>query len=78
MGECRDDGVFSEAAASGDGGATGAGEIIAIGAGDPFEDAELAQASKVSGEGSGRGLGERRQEVGAAETSDVEGGTLQG
>ena len=70
--------MFSEAAASGDGGTTGAGEIVAIGAGDTFDDAELAQASKMSGEGSGRALGERRQEVGAAEASDVEGGTLQG
>ena len=70
--------MFSEAAASGDGGAASAGEIVAIGAGDRFDDAELAQASKMSGEGSGRALGERRQEVGAAEASDVEGGTLQG
>ena len=50
--------MFSEAAASGDGGATGTGEVIAIGAGDTFDDPELAQAGEVSGESGGRALGE--------------------
>ena len=42
---------MSEAAASGDGGASGAGEVVAISAGDTFNDAELAQAGEVSCEG---------------------------
>ena len=44
MGESRNDGVFSEAAASGNGGTAGAGEVIAIGASDALDDAELAEA----------------------------------
>ena len=43
--------MLSEAAASGDGGASSAGEVVAISAGDPFNDAELAQAGEVSCEG---------------------------
>jgi hypothetical protein len=70
--------VFSEAAACGDGSAAGAGEIVAIGAGDPFDDVELAEAGKVSGEGGGRALGEGWQEVGAAEAGNIESRALQG
>jgi hypothetical protein len=77
-GESRNDGVLSEAPAYRDGSAAGAGEIVAIGAGDPFDDVELAQAGEVSGEGGGRALGESWQEVGAAEAGDIESGTLQG
>ena len=77
-GESRNDGEFGEAAAGGDGGAAGAGEIVARGAGDAFDDAELAQTGELSGEGCGRALGSQRQEVGAAEAGDVEAGTLQG
>ena len=50
-GQSRNDGVFSEAAAGGDGGAASAGEIVAISAGDTFNDAELAETGEVSGEG---------------------------
>ena len=46
MGESRNDGVFSEAAASGDGGAPGAGEVISIGAGKTFDDPELGRLRK--------------------------------
>jgi hypothetical protein len=42
--------VFSEAAGSGDGGAAGAGEVVAISPGDTFNDAELAETGEVSGE----------------------------
>ena len=59
--------MFSEAATSGNGGAASAGEIVAIGAGDAFNDAELAEAREVSGEGGGRAAGEEWQQVGAAE-----------
>ena len=41
-GKSRNDGVFGEAASGSDGGAASAGEVIAIGAGDAFDDAELA------------------------------------
>jgi len=70
--------VFGEAAASRNGGTAGAGEVVAIGAADTFDDAELAQAGEVSGESGGRALGEQRQEIGAAEAGDVEGRALQG
>jgi len=70
--------VFSEAAASRDGGAASAGEVVAIGAGDAFDDVELAQPGEVSGEGGGRALGECWQEVGATEAGDIESGTLEG
>ena len=58
LGESRNDGVLSEASASGDGGTAGAGEVVTIGAGDALDDAELAQAGEVSGEGCGRALAE--------------------
>ena len=45
---------MSAAAASGDGGAPGAGEVISIGTGKTtFDDPELTQAGEVSGEGGG-------------------------
>ena len=70
--------MFSEAAASRDGGASGAGEVVAIGGGDTVDDAELAQAGEASGEGGGRALGEEWEEVGAPEAGDIESGTLEG
>jgi hypothetical protein len=57
-GESRNDGLLSEAAACRDGSTAGAGEIVAIGAGDAFDDVELAQAGEMSGEGGGRALGD--------------------
>ena len=76
--ESGNDGVFGEAAASSNGGAASAGEVVAVGASDTFDDAELAQTGELSGEGGGRALGEQRPEVGAAQAGDVEAGTLQG
>src|SRR5215472_16777024 len=38
----------------------------------------MAQTSELPGEGGGRASGEQRQEVGAAESGDVEAGALQG
>ena len=64
--------MFSEAAASGNGGTAGAGEVVAIGAGDPLDDTELAQAGEVSGEGCGGARGEQWQEIGAANEVDPE------
>src|SRR6202008_3297783 len=48
-GQSRNDGVFGEAAASSDGGAASAGEIVAIGAEDAFDDAEMEQTGELSG-----------------------------
>src|SRR5205823_11317658 len=74
----RNDGVFGEAAASSNGGAASAVEVVAVGASDAFNDAELAQTGELSGEGGARALGEQRSEVGAAQAGDVEARTLQG
>ena len=70
--------MFGEAAASSNGGAASASEVVAVGASDTFDDAELAQTGELSGEGGGRALGEQRPQVGAAQAGDVEAGTLQG
>ena len=70
--------MFGKAPAGSDGGAAGAGEIVTIGAGDAFDDTELAQAGELSGQGGGRAFGQQRQEVGAAEAGDVETRTLEG
>jgi hypothetical protein len=77
-GESWNDGVFGEAAAGSDSGAASAGEVVAIGAGNAFDDAKVAQAGELPGEGGRRALGDQRQEVGAAEAGDVEAETLQG
>jgi hypothetical protein len=76
-GESWDDGVFGKAAAGGDGGASRTGEIVAVSAGDTFDDVQLAQAGELSGEGSGRARAEQRQQISPAEAGDVEGGTLE-
>ncbi len=70
--------MFGEAAASSNGGAAGAGEVVAIGASDTFDDAELAQTGELSREGGGGAWGEQRPQVSAAHAGDVEAGTLQG
>ena len=57
--------MFGEAAASSNSGVASAGEVVAIGASDAFDDAELAQTGELSGEGGARALGEQRCEVGA-------------
>src|ERR1700680_3165894 len=70
--------VFGEAATGGDGGTSGARKIIAVGAGDAFDDAELAQAGELSGQAGGRELADQRNEIGAADAGDAETGTVQG
>ena len=77
-GESRDDGLFGKATARSNGGTASAGEVVAVGASDAFDDAELAQTGELSREGGGRALGEQRPQVGAAQAGDVEAGTLQG
>ena len=49
-----------------------------VGAGDAFNDPEVAQAGELSGQGGGRVFGKQWQEVGAAEAGDVEARALQG
>ena len=70
--------MFGETATSGDSSAASTGEVVAIGTGNAFDDAEVAQAGELPGEGGGRAWREQRQEVGAAKAGDVEAGTLQG
>ena len=41
--------MFGETAAGSDGGAASAGEIVAIGTEDAFDDAEMAQTGELSG-----------------------------
>src|SRR6516164_2043163 len=77
-GESWVDGVFGKAAAGGDRGSSGTGELVSVSASDAFDDVQSAQAGELSGEGSGRALAEQRQEISAAEAGDVEGGPLQG
>jgi hypothetical protein len=76
-GEGRNDGLFGEAAVSSNGGTASAGEVVAVGASDAFDDAELAQTGELSREGGGRALDEQRPQVGSAQAGDVEAGTLQ-
>ncbi len=75
-GESRNDGEFGEAAGGSDGGAASAGKIIAIGAADAFDDAELTQTGEMAGEGCGGALGDEGPEISAADAGDVEAGTL--
>ena len=70
--------MFGKAAAGGDRGSSGTGEVVPVSASDAFDDVQSAQAGELSGEGSGRALAEQRQEISAAEAGDVEGGPLQG
>jgi hypothetical protein len=77
-GKSWDDDLLGKAAAGGDRGSSSAGEIVAVSAGNAFDDVQSAQAGELSGERGGRALAEQRQEISAAEAGDVEGGTLQG
>ena len=70
--------MFGKAAAGGDRGSSGTGEVVPVSASDAFDDVQSAQAGELSGEGSGRALAEQRQEISAAEAGDVEGRTLDG
>ena len=67
--------MFGEAAASSNGGAASAGEVVTVGPSDAFD---VGADGRVVGEGGGRTLGEQRPQVGAAQAGDVEAGTLQG
>jgi hypothetical protein len=63
-GESRNDGVFGEAAASSNGGAASAGEVVTVGASDAFDNAELAQTGELSGEVGGRAAAAGRRGAG--------------
>ena len=49
--------MFGKPLAGSDGGAADAGEIVTIRTGDAFNDAEVAQASELSGQGGERPFG---------------------
>jgi hypothetical protein len=73
-----DDGGLGEAASCRDGGAAEAGEVVAIGASDALDHAEVAQAAQLSGQPVRRELVvEERAEIGAADAGDVDLGVLQ-
>jgi hypothetical protein len=46
-GESWDDGLFGKAAAGGDRGSSSTGEIVAVSAGDAFDDVQSAQGGGV-------------------------------
>jgi hypothetical protein len=77
-GKCRNDGVLGDVAAGSDGGAASAGEVVAIGASNAFDDTKVAQAGDLSREGGRGALSDQRSKVGTAKTSDVEARTVQG
>ena len=75
--EGRNDGELGEAGGGGDGRSADAGEVVAVGACDAFDDAELAEAEDPAGDGCRRERCERGHEVGPAHAGDIEGGALE-
>jgi hypothetical protein len=71
------DGELSDAGSGGDGGSADAGEVVAVGAGDAFDDAELSETAEPAGDGCRRERCERGREVGPAQAGDIEGGALE-
>ena len=76
MGESRDDALFSDLTSGGDGRAAKAGQVVAIAVNDFLDEAELAQASKLARDAGRRDLAQEGDEVGTADATDVELGTL--
>src|SRR6267142_622657 len=75
--EGGDDGELGDAGGSGDGGSGNAGEVVAVGWSDAFDEAELAEAGELAGDG-GRGERcERGSEVGTAYAGDTESGSME-
>ena len=77
-GKSGDDELLGDSAGGGDGATAEAGEVIAIGAGDFLDEAEVAQASEITGDAGDGHLREKRFQIGTANTTDVELRTLQG
>ena len=76
VGECRDDALFSDSTSGGDGRAAKAGKVIAIAMNDLLDETELAQAPKLARDAGRRDLAQEGDEVGTADATDVELGTL--
>ena len=71
-----DNGLLGQSAASGYCAAPDAGQVIAIGAGDALDEAEIAQARELAGNGRWRQLVKNRNEMSTADAGDVESGSL--
>src|SRR5579883_647041 len=76
--QSRNDPPFRDAAGGCEGGAAEAGEVVAVGAGDTFDDSEVAKAAQLTGEGCWGKMWKQANQVGAAHAVDIELGTLQG
>ena len=77
-GESRDDAHLGDGAGCGDRGATEAGEVVAIGAGDALDQAEPAHATDLPGKSSRAQAGDKGSQVCPAQSADVELRALQG
>ena len=77
-GKSGDDDLFGDSASGGDGATAEAGQVIAVSTGDLLDEAEVAQASEITGDAGGRQMGKKRFQVGTTHTTDVELRTLQG
>src|SRR5579885_2976780 len=77
-GEHRDDPQLRERAGGCDGGAAETREVVAIGAGDTFDDSESTKAAKLPRQGCRGEIRQQADQVSAAHAMDVELGTLQG
>jgi hypothetical protein len=76
VGESRDDGLFSDSTSGGDGRAAQTGQVVAIAMNDFLDETELAQAPKLARDAGRRDLAQEGDEVGTADATDVELGTL--
>ncbi|MBU0501525.1 MAG: hypothetical protein KJ558_08105 [Gammaproteobacteria bacterium] len=77
-GECRDDDLLSDAAGGGNGTATGASEVITIGADDLFDQAEITQAFQISGDAGHGQVRQKRFQISSSYAPNVELWMLQG
>src|ERR1700730_14830144 len=69
--ERRDDHGLSNTAERCGSGAADAGEVVAVGSSDPLDDAEIAEAANLPGEGVWRELVDEREERGTADAGEV-------
>jgi len=77
MSQSGDDLELRQGTGGGDGGATQAREVIAVGARDAFDQAEGTQAMKLTRQARGAQLGHEARQVGATHAVDIELGALQ-
>lgn len=77
-GQGWDDAQLGDRAGCGDGWSAEVVEVVAVGAGDPFDDSEVRKAAQLTGQCCGEQLREQADEVCPAYAVDIELGTLQG